>query len=90
MVKYLLLSITLSFLLLIGIAYTITEAISDLRARDRVQSQEIIALRGYIAMVDDKTERIVEEVREIVNIPYSKFIPIDKGFLGIREEKDAQ
>jgi len=65
MVKYLLLSITLSFLLFIGIIYTITEEISELKARDRVQSMEIIALRGHLGVVDDKTDRIVGEVREM-------------------------
>ena len=51
MVKYLLLSITLSFLLLIGIVYTFTEEISELREGDRVQSQEIMANRAYIGLL---------------------------------------
>jgi len=94
MVKYLLLSITLSFLLLIGIAYIIGMDISDLKARDNGQKEEIRllnaeirTLRDYISMVDDKADRIVGEVREIVNIPYSKFIPIDEGWLAVREEE---
>lgn len=83
--------IALSFLLLIGIIYTFTEELSDLREGYRVQSQEIIALRGYLGIVDDKADRIVGEVRKIVNIPYSKFIPIDEGWLAIRgEEINAQ
>ena len=51
MVKYLLLSITLSFLLFIGIIYTITEEISELREGDRLLSQEIMANRAYIGLL---------------------------------------
>jgi len=92
--KYLLSSIALSFLLLIGIVYIIGMDISGLKARDNGQKEEIRllnveirTLRNYISMVDDKADRI-EQAREEVFKPFTHIIPIDGGFLGIREERD--
>jgi hypothetical protein len=61
---------------------------------DRLHSKEIIALRARIELNDKSAERVIEkaewmvdEVRAIVNVTYSKFIPIDGGWLAVREEK---
>ncbi|MBA7646723.1 hypothetical protein ES703_54489 [subsurface metagenome] len=78
--------IALSFSLLIGIFYTLTAEISDLKARDRLRGQEIRANRGYIGVTDDKCDRIKAEVADMVK-PFTRVIPVRKGWwVGIREE----
>ena len=78
----------LSFLLLLGIIYTLTTEVSELKARDRLRGQEIRANRGYIGLVDDKCDRIKAEVRDMVK-PFTHIIPVRKGWwLGVREEKE--
>ena len=84
MMKYILIALWL--LLLTCVANNMAKEISDLKERDSLHSQEIIALRGYIAMVDDKADRI-EQAREEAFKPFIKVIPVDGGFLGIREEE---
>ena len=83
----------LSFLLLLGIIHTVTTEISDLKKQNRLLNQEIDVLWDYVEFNDESAERViakaewvVDEVRAIVNVTYSRFIPIDRGWLAIREE----
>ena len=76
----------LSFLLLLGIIYTVTTEVSELRARVSLQGKEIRANRDYIGVTDDKCDRIKAEVQDIVK-PFTRIIPVRKGWwVGIREE----
>lgn len=95
--KYLIPILTLlSFLLLIGIIYTVTTEISELRDEVGLLKQEIDVLWDYVEFNDESAERViakaewvVDEVRAIVNITYSRFIPISGGWLAIREEENG-
>lgn len=53
---------------------------------------EIMALRDSLELCAENTERVInkaewviDEVRDIVTVTYSHFIPIDGGWLAIRE-----
>ena len=95
--KYLIpIATLLFFLLLIGIIYTVTTEISELKKEVRLLNQEIDVLWDYVEFNDESAERVIEkaewvvdEVRAIVNVTYSRFIPIDKGWLAIREENET-
>ena len=86
--------ILLSFLLLLGIIYTLTIEVSELRDEVGLLNQEIDVLWDYVEFNDESAERViakaewvVDEVRAIVNVTYSRFIPIDRGWLAVREEE---
>ena len=85
--KYLIPILTLlSFLLLLGIIYTVTTEVSELREEVRLLKKQVTALQGYIVLVDDKCDRIKAEVADIVR-PFTRVIPVRKGWwLGVREE----
>ena len=83
----------LSFLLLLGIIYTVTTEVSELRKEVGLLNQEIDVLWDYVEFNDESAERViakaewvVDEVRAIVNVTYSRFIPISGGWLAVREE----
>ena len=86
MVKLIVLLIALCFLLLLGYTRDVGKEVSELKAMDRLHSKEIIALRGQIGVTDDKCDRIKAEVADLVK-PFTRIIPVDGGFLGMREEK---
>jgi len=90
------LAISLWLILLTVIVNNLTKEVTTLKATNTIHNQEIMALRGHFGIVEDKcqhmideNQRMIDEVREIVNVPYSKLIPIDGGWLAIREKKDA-
>ena len=53
--------------------------IRELREGYRLHSEEIMALRGQIKLIKADIKHM--------NRPFTKVIPIDGGWLGIREEK---
>ena len=68
--------------------------IRDLKKEVRSLNQEIDVLWDYVEFNDESAERVIEkaewvvdEVRAIVNVTYSKFIPISGGWLAVREEE---
>ena len=84
----------LSFLLLLGIIYSVTTEVSELKKEVRLLNQEIDVLWDYVEFNDESAERViakaewvVDEVRAIVNVTYSRFIPIDGGWLAVREKE---
>lgn len=79
------LAIALCLALLLGLSSSLNKEKSERKAMDRLHSKEIIALRGQIGVVDDKIDRITAEVADSMK-PFSKLIPIDRGWLAVREE----
>ncbi len=84
--KYLLLAIALCFLLLLGYTHDVADEVTSLKARVELQGEEIRANRDYIGSLEEELGRI-ERAGEERYMPWSHVIPIDKGFLGVLEEK---
>ena len=77
----------LSFLLLIGIIYTVTIEISELREEVGLLKKQVTALQSYVDVTDDKCDRIKAEVQDIVK-PFTRIIPVRKGWwIGTRGEE---
>ena len=85
--KYLVFPIVLSFILLILICYTITVQFSDLKARDRVHTEEIMQLRADLELNTLKIDKVVPGVREILE--GKNFLPVwdYRTFLVYEQEK---
>lgn len=88
------LAIALCFLLLLGYTRDLGKEISGLKEGYRLQGEEIRTLRAYIQLNDEnaeqviaKAEWVIDEVREMATVTYTRFIPISGGFLGLREEE---
>ena len=87
--KYIIPILTLlCFLLLLGYTHDLGKEVLELKEGYRLQGKEIRANRGYIGIVDDKTDRIKAEVADMVR-PFTRLIPIDRAWLAIREEEDG-
>ena len=92
--KYIYILFTLlCLILLLGYTRDLGKEISDLKEENRLLKQEIDVLWDYVEFNDESAERViakaewvVDEVRAIVNVTYSRFIPIDRGWLAVREE----
>ena len=92
--KYLILSIALCLLLLLGYTRDLGEEVSDLKEENRLLKQEIDVLWDYVEFNDESAERVIakaewviDEVRAIVNVTYSRFIPVSGGWLAVREKE---
>ena len=65
--KYLIPILTLlSFLLLIGIIYTVTTEVSELRDEVGTHREQIIELQRQISISDKNAQRIIDEFRNIL------------------------
>ena len=92
--KYLIPILTLLWLLLLTCAANnMARELTDLKEEVRLLNEEIDVLWDYVEFNDESAERVIEkaewvvdEVRAIVNVTYSRFIPIDRGWLAVREE----
>ncbi len=87
--KYLLLLLFLivfCFILLFRYTHDLADEVSSLKARVELQGEEISALRDYIGYLEEELGRI-ERAGEERYMPWSHIIPINKGFLGVLEEK---
>ena len=84
--KYLIpIATLLSFLLLIGIIYTVTTEVSELRDEVGLLRKQVTGLQDYIDVTDNKCDRIKAEVADMVK-PFTRLIPINGGWLAVREE----
>ena len=89
--------IALCFCMTLGLAKAVKTTVSDLQKENRLLNQEIDVLWDYVEFNDESAERVIakaewviDEVRAIVNVTYSRFIPIDGGWLAVREEVRAR
>lgn len=89
------LAIALCVALFLGLINDLSDEVLELKEGYRVQGEEIMALRGLKQLNNENAERAIgsaqwtiDEVRKIVTVTYSKFIPIDGGWLAIREEEE--
>ena len=64
----------LSFLLLLGIIYTVTIEVSELKARDRLLREEIGQLRADMEFHNQNAQRVIDEVRDIMS--GKNFLPV--------------
>lgn len=94
--KYLPYTLALCLILFLGFItdFYHDKEIKDLKKEVRLLNQEIDVLWDYVEFNDESAERViakaewvVDEVRAIVNVTYSQFIPIDGGWLAVREEE---
>ena len=73
--KYLIPILTLlSFLLLIGIIYTVTTEVSELREEVGLLNQEIGQLQADMEFHNQNAQRVIDEVRHIMS--GKNFIPV--------------
>ncbi len=80
------LAIALCFILLLGFVCDIGKEVTELREGYKLLNEEITALRGYIGSLKEELARI-ERAGEERYMPWSHVIPVNKGFLGVLEEK---
>ena len=94
--KYLAYTLALCIVLSLGFIadFYHDKEIRDLKEENRLLNQEIDVLWDYVEFNDESAERVIEkaewvvdEVRAIVNVTYSRFIPINRGWLAVREEE---
>ena len=64
----------LSFLLLIGIIYTVTTEVSELREEVGLLREEIVQLRADMGFHNQNAQRVIDEVRHIMS--GKNFIPV--------------
>ena len=84
--KYIILTlIALCLILLLGFTNDLAKEMTQLRARDTILLAKIEASERQIDLNTLKMEKMVYGVREILK-PYTKLIPIDGGYLAVREE----
>ena len=64
----------LSFLLLLGIIYTVTTEVSELREEVGLQDKRIKALKTKVKLHNQNAQRVIDEVRHIMS--GKNFIPV--------------